>query len=101
MLKRRSQPRVFRFLSCVLLTSLPDKPFDRLPRPPSLVAVAQVRPLAVVVVQPSVKIGLQGFDARERLGVHGRAEELLEHGAVEALDKAVNRQDGRGAPMSR
>ena len=48
----------------------------------------------VVVVQPGVEVGLQRLDAFVELAVHGGPEELLQHGAVEALDEAV----GRGEP---
>jgi hypothetical protein len=34
-----------------------------LPRPPALIAVAEVRTLVVVVAQPGVEVGLQGLDA--------------------------------------
>ena len=75
--------------SPVLLTFLSDEPFDGFPRASALVAVAQMGPLMVVVVQPSVEVGLQRRDAVEQLLVHGRAEELFQHRAVEALDEAV------------
>ena len=55
----------------------------------------------VVVVQPGVEVGLERLDALVELAAHGGAEELLEHGAVEALDEAVGpgRADLRGAVL--
>ena len=46
--------------------------------------------LVVVVVQPSVEVGLQRLDALiSRLRMVGHWK-LLEHGAVEALDEALS-----------
>ncbi len=42
----------------VLLTSLSDELLDGFPGPPSVVAVAEVRPLMVVVDEPGIEIGL-------------------------------------------
>ena len=53
---RRAQPDALR--KNVLLASLSDKSFDRLPWSPALVAVAEMRSLVVVVVQPGVELGL-------------------------------------------
>ena len=55
----------------------------------SLVAVTEVRALVVVVVQPGVQVGLQRLDTLVEAAAHLRLEELLEHGAMEALDEAV------------
>ena len=59
-----------------------------------MIAVSEMWPLVVVMVQPDVERGLQGLDAREQCLMHGRSEEFLQHGAVEALDEAVG---ARGA----
>jgi hypothetical protein len=76
-------------ISVVLLTFLTDESLDRVPGPAALVAVAEMGSLVVVVVQPGVEVGLEHLDALVELLVHRRAEELAEHGAVEALDEAV------------
>jgi hypothetical protein len=55
----------------------------------ALVAVAEVRALVVVVVQPGVEVGLERLDALVEPAAHGRPEEFLQHRAVEALDEAV------------
>lgn len=51
-------------------------------------------PLGVVVDEPGVEISLECFDAVVEGVAHGHAEELVEDGAVETLDKAV----GAGCP---
>src|SRR5688572_16125108 len=75
--------------SCVLLTFLTDEALDGFPRSTALVAVAEMGSFVVVVVQPGVEVGLEGIDAVVEPAAHRRLEELLEHGAVEALDEAV------------
>jgi len=54
-----------------------------------LVPLAEIGPSTVVVVQPSVEIGLSGFQRFVEGLAHLWLEELLQHGAVEALDEAV------------
>ena len=59
-----------------------------------------MRPLAVVVGQPGVQVRLQRLDALVEPRVHRGAEELLQHGAVEALDEAVRaRRADPGFPV--
>ena len=43
----------------------------------------------VVVMQLGIEVGLERFDALVEVLPHLDAEELVEHGAVEALDEAV------------
>ena len=51
--------------------------------------MAEVRPLSVVVSEPFIEIDLQRFDAFVEGFAQLEAEELVEHRAVETLDKAV------------
>jgi hypothetical protein len=48
-----------------------------------------MRPLGVVVDEPGVEIGLERLDAVVEGLAHLHREELVEDGAVEALDEAV------------
>ena len=57
--------------------------------PSAHVAVASVRPLLVVVDQPGIEPSLQIVELVEDGVAHRDAEELVEHGAVEALDETV------------
>ena len=66
-----------------------DERHDGLDRPPSHAAVTEVGPLGVVVGKPGIEIGLERLDAVVEAVPHGHAEELVEHGAVKALDKAI------------
>ena len=66
-----------------------DEALDRVPWAAALVAVAEVRSLVVVVVEPGVEVGLERLDALIEPATHGGPEELLQYRAVEALDKAV------------
>jgi hypothetical protein len=51
--------------------------------------VAAVRPPGVVVLQPALELGVEVGEAGEVLAVEGRAVELLERGALEALADRV------------
>ena len=53
-----------------------------------------MRPFGVVVDEPGIEIGLECLDAVIEVVPHGQAEDLVEHGAVEAFDEAV----GAGCP---
>ena len=73
----------------LIITFLSDKYLDRFPGSAPVVAVAQMGPLVVVVVELGIEIGLQGLDALIELLAHLRHEKFLQHGAVEALDETV------------
>lgn len=62
---------------------------DGFDRPAPHVAVASVRPFVVVVDQPGVELGLQVVEGIEDRVAQAGAEELVEHGAMEALDEAI------------
>ena len=51
--------------------------------------IAAVRPPGVVVLQPALELGVEVGEAGEVLAVEGRAVELLEGGALEALADRV------------
>ena len=51
--------------------------------------VPEMRAFGVVVGKPSVEIGLQRFDGLVEGLAHFHTKVLVEHGAVEALDKAA------------
>jgi hypothetical protein len=75
-------------LSC----GLGDEAFDRFPRSAALVAVAEVGPFAVVVIQPGVEIGMEPIDARVEAWRAWRAGKLglkqqTHHGTAKALIK--------------
>ncbi|OQB24825.1 MAG: hypothetical protein BWY10_02582 [Chloroflexi bacterium ADurb.Bin180] len=53
------------------------------------VAIALMRALVVVAVQPDVQIGLQCFDCLIELGAESAAEEFVQHCAVETFHKAI------------
>jgi hypothetical protein len=73
----------------VLLTFLADECVDDVNRPSALVAVSEMRSFGVVVVEPDIEVGLQRLDAGVEGLAHLRPDELVEHRAVEPLDKAV------------
>lgn len=52
------------------------------------VAAAAMRPLVIVVGEPGVEPGLEVVEAVEGRLAQSGAEELVEHGPVEAFDEA-------------
>ena len=48
-----------------------------------------MRAFGIVMDEPCVEVGLQRFDGLVEGFAHLNAEELVQHGAVEALDEAV------------
>jgi hypothetical protein len=75
--------------SIVDLTFLAGERHDGIDGPSSHVPVSEVGPLGVVVKQPGVEISLQGLDGVVEVLPQVDPEELVEDGAVEALDEAV------------
>jgi hypothetical protein len=72
--------------ACVVLSFLAHEHLDGFPGSVALVSIAQVRTFAVVVARPGIEVVLQGLD--RGVLTHLRAEELVDHCAVEALDEA-------------